>query len=223
MEALASLLAPPLNRLRELLWTITPRATDAEPPDCPDANSDEMTAVAGGGVIVSATIYMPLPSEWCPTNPSRCPDRLNLAQATGPVAVAGPARSGHVQFLPVSCASPVFASASCCGDGRASPIDRHAPPGCVGNHDSRAVSGDDGRTAPRDGIERAAQSVGYQPMLEIQLATQCGVFASIQSQAQARYWIERRALTLPQLAAAEYRAMNARPSVARPDKKPPLH
>jgi hypothetical protein len=69
----------------------------------------------------------------------------------------------------------------------------------------------------------AAQSFGYRPMLEIHLASQRQIFASIGAHAQARYWIERRSLSLPQLAAAELRALNARPAVPRPDKKPPTH
>jgi hypothetical protein len=70
----------------------------------------------------------------------------------------------------------------------------------------------------------AAQAAGCEPAIELYLARQRTAFAAIRSHAHASYWIDRRTLSVAQLAYAEYSSMRARThgAVLR-ERKPPLH
>jgi hypothetical protein len=67
------------------------------------------------------------------------------------------------------------------------------------------------------------ESVGYGQLLKLQLETQRRLFASICTHVEASWWIDRRQLSLPQLAQAEQRAINAISAPVLRETKPPLH
>jgi hypothetical protein len=70
----------------------------------------------------------------------------------------------------------------------------------------------------------AAQAADCEPAIDFYLARQRTVFALIRSHAEASYWIDRRTLSVAQLAYAEYSSTQARTSgTAVRERKPPLH
>jgi hypothetical protein len=70
----------------------------------------------------------------------------------------------------------------------------------------------------------AVHAADCEPAIDLYLARQRSVFASIRSHAQASYWIDRRTLSVAQMAYAEYSSMQARTSAAvMRERKRPLH